>query len=182
VLLDELGTHLHPRWRMVIVESLGSAFSSMQFIATTHEPLCLRGLREGEIAVMRRDGNDIRVLTDLPSPENLRIDQLLTSPFFGLHTTIDPDVDRRFQEYYDLLATADLSPELSERRDTLRDELTGFGVLGYTRRDQLMYEVVDRYLAKAQKEGKSITTLPLGAKKELLRIWKRVGALREAGR
>lgn len=182
VLLDELGTHLHPRWRMVIVESLRNAFSSMQFIATTHEPLCLRGLREGEIAVMRRDGDDIGVLTDLPSPEKLRIDQLLTSPFFGLHTTIDPDIDRRFQEYYDLLAMPDLAPELEQRRDALRDELAGFGVLGYTRRDQLMYEVVDRYLAKAQKQGRSITTLPLGAKKELLRIWKRVGALREAER
>lgn len=182
VLLDELGTHLHPRWRMVIVESLRNAFSSMQFIATTHEPLCLRGLREGEIAVMRRDGGDITVLTDLPSPENLRIDQLLTSPFFGLHTTIDPGIDRRFQEYYDLLATPGLSEELAARRDTLRDELAGFGVLGHTRRDQLMYEVVDRYLAEAQKEGRSVTALPPEAKEELLRIWKRVGALREAGR
>jgi uncharacterized protein (TIGR02646 family) len=182
VLLDELGTHLHPRWRMVIVESLRNAFSSMQFIATTHEPLCLRGLREGEIAVMRRDGDDIGVMTDLPSPEKLRIDQLLTSPFFGLHTTIDPEVDRRFQEYYDLLATPGLSPELEERRERLRADLSGFGVLGYTRRDQLMYEVVDRYLAKAQKNGKSLTTLPLSAKKELVQIWRRVGALREAPR
>lgn len=182
VLLDELGTHLHPRWRMVIVESLRNAFSSMQFIATTHEPLCLRGLREGEIAVMRRDGDDVGVLTDLPAPDKLRIDQLLTSPFFGLHTTIDPEIDRRFQEYYDLLATPGLSPELQARRDALRLELAGFGVLGYTRRDQLMYEVVDQYLAQAQKEGRSITTLPPQAKKELVQIWQRVGALREAGR
>lgn len=182
VLLDELGTHLHPRWRMVIVESLRNAFSSMQFIATTHEPLCLRGLREGEIAVMRRNGDDVGVLTDLPSPDKLRIDQLLTSPFFGLHTTIDPEIDRRFQEYYDLLATPGLSPELTARRDALRLELAGFGVLGYTRRDQLMYEVVDRYLAQAQKEGRSITTLPPEARKELVQIWQRVGALREVGR
>ena len=182
VLLDQLGTHLHPRWRMVIVESLRNAFSSMQFIATTHEPLCLRGLREGEIAVMRRNGDDVGVLTDLPSPDKLRIDQLLTSPFFGLHTTIDPEIDRRFQEYYDLLATPGLSPELQARRGALRLELAGFGVLGYTRRDQLMYEVVDRYLAQAQKEGRSITTLPPEAKKELVQIWQRVGTLREAGR
>lgn len=182
VLLDELGTHLHPRWRMVIVESLRNAFSSMQFIATTHEPLCLRGLRDGEIAVMARDGDSVGVLTDLPSPERLRIDQLLTSPFFGLHTTIDPEIDRQFQEYYDLLATPELAPELEERRDWLRAELSRFGVLGYTRRDQLMYEVVDRYLARAQKKGKTLTTLPLSAKKELVKIWRRVGALRETAR
>lgn len=182
VLLDELGTHLHPRWRMVIVESLRNAFSSMQFIATTHEPLCLRGLREGEIAVMARDGDSVRVLTELPSPERLRIDQLLTSPFFGLHTTIDPEIDRQFQEYYDLLATPDLAPELEPRRDWLRGELSRFGVLGYTRRDQLMYEVVDRYLARAQKKGKTLTTLPLSAKKELVKIWRRVGTMRETAR
>jgi uncharacterized protein (TIGR02646 family) len=182
VLLDELGTHLHPRWRMVIVESLRNAFSSMQFIATTHEPLCLRGLRDGEIAVMARDGDSVAVLTELPSPERLRIDQLLTSPFFGLHTTIDPEIDRQFQEYYDLLATPDLAPELEVRRDWLRDQLSRFGVLGYTRRDQLMYEVVDRYLARAQKKGKTLTTLPLSAKKELVKIWRRVGTMRETAR
>jgi hypothetical protein len=55
-------------------------------------------------------------------------------------------------------------------------------VLGYTRRDQLVYDVVDRYLATAQKEGKPLAELPLAAKNEIVEIWKRVGALRETRR
>jgi hypothetical protein len=177
VLLDELGTHLHPRWRMEIVGSLRRAFASMQFIATTHEPLCLRGVRGGEVVVMRRDGGRITAVTDLPSPERLRVEQLLTSPFFGLHTTIDPDLDREFQTYYDLLVKPDLTPSELATKNGLRERLSIHGMLGYTRRDQLLYDVVDRYLAEAHKAGTTLHNLPEAAKQEIAGIWQRVRAL-----
>ena len=43
VLLDEIGAHLHPRWKMRIVSSFRKALPGVQFIVTTHQPLCLRG-------------------------------------------------------------------------------------------------------------------------------------------
>lgn len=179
VLLDELGTHLHPRWRMEIVGSLRRAFGSMQFIATTHEPLCLRGVRQGEAVVMQRHGADITAVTDLPSPEGLRVEQLLTSPFFGLHTTIDPDVDLKFQEYYDLLVKPEPTAAERQRRDELKRTLSNYRMLGYTRRDQLLYDVVDRYLAEARKAGTTLNELPEAARREVVGIWQRVRALRE---
>ena len=72
VLLDEIDAHLHPRWKMRIVESLRATFSGMQFIVTTHEPLCLRGIKEQEVVVLRREGDDVRYIDDLPSPSDLR--------------------------------------------------------------------------------------------------------------
>lgn len=180
VVIDELGTHLHPRWRMEIVGSLRRAFASMQFIATTHEPLCLRGVRKREVAVMRREGDEIYATTDLPSPEGLRVDQLLTSPFFGLHTTIDPGLDLEFQEYYELLATHSLTPEQVERREELRGQLARFSFLGYTRRDQLVLDVVDRFLAEEYRSRSQPVDLPPAVRGEIERIWKSVGRIEGA--
>lgn len=180
VVLDELGTHLHPRWRMEIVGSLRRAFRSMQFIATTHEPLCLRGVREREVAVMRREGDEIFAVTELPSPEGLRVDQLLTSPFFGLHTTIDPALDLEFQEYYDLLATLSITPEQASRREELRVRLARFSFLGYTRRDQLVLDVVDRFLAEERRKRQQLVDLPPEVRGEIERIWNNVGRVEGA--
>ena len=55
VLIDELGAHLHPRWRMRIVTSLRQVFPRVQFLSSTHDPLCLRGLGDGEVVVVKRD-------------------------------------------------------------------------------------------------------------------------------
>jgi predicted ATP-binding protein involved in virulence len=53
VLIDEIGAHLHPRWQMRVTGLLRQTFPRMQFVATTHDPLCLRGLRDGEVVALR---------------------------------------------------------------------------------------------------------------------------------
>ena len=124
VLLDELGAHLHPTWKMRIVGSVRQALPGVQFITSTHDPLCLRGLSAGEVVVMQRDESDrVRALTDLPSPGDFRIEQLLTSDFFGLDSTSDPDTDAIFDEYYTLLALSDPTPEQAQRIEHLKQEL-----------------------------------------------------------
>ena len=105
MLIDELGAHLHPRWRMRIVPSLRQVFPRVQFLTSTHDPLCLRGLGDGEVVVVKRDPDgEVVAVTDLPSVAGLRVDQLLTSEHFGLNSTIDPELDSLFAEYYLLKA------------------------------------------------------------------------------
>lgn len=160
VLVDEIGSHLHPAWKMRIVARLRQTFPLMQFLVSTHEPLCLRGLSQGEVLLVRRDlvpgqenetSEKPRVVTvdaDLPSPSRLRVDQLLTSQHFGLNSTIDPRVDRLFDEYYQLLARKDeLDDQQNRRCAELSRQLQRHGILGYTRRDQLVYEAIDEFLA-----------------------------------
>lgn len=151
ILLDELGSHLHPRWKMKVVNSLRKkALPRMQFLVTTHDPLCLRGLTEGEVAVMRRDekGNVI-ALRDLPSPADLRVDQLLTSPFFGLSSTADPDLEADFDEYYRLLSLTTPTDAEKTQIDALREKLkTHHRYLGETFRESLMYDAIDSILAE----------------------------------
>ncbi len=181
VLLDEIDAHLHPRWKMRIVASLRNAFPAMQFLVTTHEPLCLRGLDEGEVAVLQRDGRKVIVQDDVPSPSGLRVDQLLTSPLFGLYSTIDPELDGKFMIYYALLAKRDeeLSAAQRRQRDTLRAELSSVGILGSTRRDQLIYEVIDQYLARepALHDAQQRNTLRDATKRKVAELWKRVELL-----
>lgn len=49
VLLDEIEVHLHPKWKIEIVSCLREVFPRVHFVVTTHDPLCLHGLQDGEI-------------------------------------------------------------------------------------------------------------------------------------
>ncbi len=155
VLLDEIGSHLHPTWKMQIVSNLRKFLSGIQFIVTTHQPLCLRGLDNGEVVVMRRDKDDrIFAVTDLPPVKGLRVDQLLTSEYFGLNSTLDPEIDKMFNEYYQLLSLAKLSKDQEKRLKELQRQVEEFDLTrmrGATRRQRLMLQAIDLALAREEK-------------------------------
>lgn len=150
VLIDEIGAHLHPRWRMQITGKLRKAFPKVQFFVTTHEPLCLRGLVEREVVRVTKYEEHGVLLDEIDrAPGRYRVDQLLTSEFFGLSSAIDPRVDRLFTEYYELKRKARLSSAELEQLDELEDRINNKAlrpVLGYTRRDQLIFEAIDEFL------------------------------------
>jgi uncharacterized protein (TIGR02646 family) len=173
VLVDEVGAHLHPTWRMRIVTSLRKALPAMQFLATTHDPLCLRGLTGGEVAVMRRlEDSRVVAITDLPSPGDFRVDQLLTSDFFGLSSTIDPEVEAVFDEYYALLALREPNEEQLARIGSLRSQLKDRRHLGSTLRESLMYDAVDRLLAEHRRQPLvPLAELKQAAVDEIAKIW-----------
>lgn len=149
VIVDELGAHLHPSWRMRIVEALRDVFPRCQFLASTHDPLCLRGLVDGEVVVLRHNSEGrVVVLDDLPPPDSMRVDQLLASEHFGLGSTVDPEDDALFAEYYLLKAKARPNAAERARLEALHATLDGKALLGTTRRERLIYEATDEYLAK----------------------------------
>lgn len=174
VLLDEIGNHLHPRWRMKIVGALRRAFPKLQFIVTTHEPLCLRGLAHGEVVVLVRDqANHIRTLdhTLLPDHSAMRIDQLLTSDLFGLIDVLEEDVEKSYEEYYQLLAkkVEDRTSADQEKIQQLSATLAGKEVLGTTPVDQAYYTLVGQSYAKLKAEGFKTTEI---LKKETISVVK----------
>jgi AAA domain, putative AbiEii toxin, Type IV TA system len=174
VLIDELGSHLHPRWRMQIVSSLREAFPRVQFITSTHDPLCLRGLKNGEVSVLQRHPVEgIFLVDELPPIEGLRIDQLLTSDAFGLNSTIDPELDRLFERFYDLKAKWRLTPAEKEELTQLRAELDQREQLGQTPRERLMLEAIDDFLAleRQTSDGAERRRLKESTKQELVQLW-----------
>ncbi len=176
VLIDELGAHLHPRWRMRIVPSLRQVFPRVQFLTSTHDPLCLRGLGDGEVVVVKRDPEGrIVAVTDLPPVAGLRVDQLLTSEHFGLNSTIDPELDALFAEYYLLKAKPHPTAADARRRSELQARLDGLEALGSTRRERIVLEAADDYLAKAGTLADPNERLELrrSTKRRIAGIWER---------
>ncbi len=151
VIIDEIGTHLHPRWRMKVVESFRNTFPLMQFIATTHDPLCLRGIRRNEVALFRKDAeHKVHAITDLPNPAEMRVDQLLTSEFFGMNSVTDPKLEKMLNEYHLLLSKAEPSPRQAKRITQLEKALRPYQRIGDSWREDLVYKAVDEVIAMSK--------------------------------
>jgi uncharacterized protein (TIGR02646 family) len=176
VLVDELSAHLHPRWQMRIVRAFREAFPRLQVIATTHDPLCLRGLKDGEVVVLRRTtGGVLYALPpdEVPSLGGLRVDELLTSEVFGLNSTVDEELDAAFARYYRLLAQYDRTAETEREIGSLKRVLDRYRQFGSTRRERLALETADEYVAQERNrvDPDKRRALSDEARSQLLAIW-----------
>lgn len=141
VLIDEVETHLHPRWKIQLMRRLRRALPKVQFIVTTHDPLCLQGMQDKEVFVLTREKDGrIKSLENLPSVQGMRAEQILTSEFFGLGST-DPETEAKLELYHNLIARQNTlsvaeSTTLSHLRVYLRDNL----VVGDTIAEQALAE------------------------------------------
>jgi hypothetical protein len=175
VLADELGAHLHPRWRMQIVKALREAFPRVQFVSSTHDPLCLRGMRDGEVLVLRRrpDGT-VYPLLDAPPVEGLRVEQILTSEHFGLNSTVDPEIDELFERYYTLKGRWSLNAKEEKEHGELAARLDKMRLLGRTRRERIMLEAADEYLAVERRTESSSDRVRLqqSTKQKIAAMWR----------
>ena len=156
VVIDEIGANLHPRWKMQIVKRLRRTFPNVQFLVTTHDPLCLKGIEEDETYVLQSNNGQLNVLTNLPNPSEYRADQLLTSEFFGLFSTVDPEMEEDFKEYYELLYKSNSSlDEVGKKRlENLKKELREKNHLGDSLREELLYVAIDEILALQRRSEK----------------------------
>jgi len=124
VLLDEIEVHLHPRWKIAIVGALRQLFPRVRFIATTHDPLCVQGLRKGELHIMTRQGDSRDVTIDqFDVPPGARADQILTGAWFGVPSTRDPETVAMMREHSSLLQNQAKTPAEEERFERLDGEL-----------------------------------------------------------
>lgn len=104
VLIDELEQHLHPRWQRRMIGLLSSHFPNIQFVATTHTPMCAIGTTDlkkdsCKLIVLQRDGTSVTAIQDIAPPKGLRADQVLTSPLFGLASTTSDDLTQAVARY-----------------------------------------------------------------------------------
>ncbi len=141
VLIDELDLHLHPTWQMRVVSDLRRTFPLLSFVATTHNPLTLRGARDGEIYVLQKTAEgDVEVHRADLRP-GLRADEILTGAWFGLSSTLDDSTIALLERYQKLLRRGAGEGDQERRKieRELQRRLTNFGV---TREDRLARELV----------------------------------------
>ncbi|WP_248764340.1 MULTISPECIES: AAA family ATPase [unclassified Pseudomonas] len=185
VLIDEVEAHLHPRWKIQIMGALRSALPNVTFIATTHDPLCLRGMREGEVIVMQRVASEdnpdsdwpvmVEQVVRLPNVSQLTIEQLLTSDFFSLTSTDQPDTERELAMFADLLAAREQGQPLSDAQQQawsrFERDISDALPVGATEVQRLVQEAVVEYL----QNRRQVSALKLGelrkeSKKRILAV------------
>jgi hypothetical protein len=128
------------------------------------------------VVVVKRDPDgEVVAVTDLPSVAGLRVDQLLTSEHFGLNSTIDPELDALFAEYYLLKAKPHRSAADAKRLRELAAQLDELDVLGSTRRERIVLGAADDYLARAGALADPNERLELkqSTKRRIAAIWKK---------
>jgi WD40 repeat protein/energy-coupling factor transporter ATP-binding protein EcfA2 len=106
VLVDELDAHLHPDWQQQLTFRLGSLFPGVQFVATTHSPLIVGGMKYRQVtALTREDGlvTKVQLAGDPDEEIRGRADQLLTGQLFGLTTSVDIETRHAVERYNELL-------------------------------------------------------------------------------
>ncbi|MDE8740549.1 AAA family ATPase [Pectobacterium polaris] len=173
VLIDEIETHLHPRWKIQVVNAFRRAMPNVQFIMTTHDPLCLRGMFNGEAHVLYRDrDNKIVEEMDLPDFQGLRTEQILTSDYFGLLTTNDSEVERKVEE---LSSNYSKSSNLSPYIKYIEIELNQMSVLGKTLSQRVVHEALARYLSAVKNKSLDARNLKEDAIDEILAILEEKG-------
>ena len=119
VLLDEIEQHLHPTWQKQVIKLLKEQFPQIQFIATSHSPLCAIGttdLRDEECQLMLllQEDTFVDAISKLKPPRDSRADQVLTSYLFGLETSGDNAIRRDIVRYLNLGAIKRTSEEEDE--------------------------------------------------------------------
>ena len=177
VIIDEIEAHLHPRWKMRIMRGLREALPNVVFIATTHDPLCLRGMTRGEVRILRRVQNEqadelgiptkVEITMNLQPIEALTIEQLLTSDLFQLFTTDDVSLEASLSGVGELLVRASIglinqteSSQLQRIRQRIHQDILESLPIGSTEVQRIVQEAVERYLrGLAQRSGDSIVRL-----------------------
>lgn len=151
VLIDELETHLHPRWKMQVMTSMRKVFPRVQFIVTTHDPLCLRGMDDGEVMVLQRDNaGNIHALEGLPSVKGMTAEQLLTSDYFGLASTTDASTEIAFATLAGDIARMSPQGDLNLAPSANTTELVSHLAIGDSPTEQIVQDALVRYLEQRE--------------------------------
>jgi predicted ATP-binding protein involved in virulence len=125
VLIDEIDLHLHPSWQRKLIGFLSGIFKNTQFIATAHSPLVVQaaGDVDANVVLLRREGDQTVVVTDVADVRGWRLDQILTSELFGLETARSPATERKLARRAELLTKAKRTAAEKKELAALTQEL-----------------------------------------------------------
>ena len=127
-IIDELEQHLHPKWQREIVKILSDQFPKVQFICSTHTPICALGLSdlecESRLFKVAHVNNHSEVEEfDLAKEfRGYRADQILTSNIFDLADTRSVSVGDKLKEYRKIYLKEEGERSGEERKKLLKIE------------------------------------------------------------
>lgn len=123
VLIDEIDLHLHPKWQRKIMASLSEQFPNVQFIATAHSPLMVQAALNSNYVVLQQNGNKVYLENNPVTIDGWKIDEILTSDFFGLKSSFGPKYDEILSRREELFKKEKLSKKESKELEEIDKEL-----------------------------------------------------------
>jgi predicted ATPase len=83
VFIDEIEAHLHLSWQTKVIDILKESFPNTTFYITTHSPMVLSGLQDGEAYNLKRDENNLVTSNRLDNIDEYFINDILKE-FFNI--------------------------------------------------------------------------------------------------
>jgi hypothetical protein len=125
VLVDEIDLHLHPTWQRKLIPMLTDRFPNTQFIATAHSPLIVQAAGDANLAVLRREGDQVVIDNDVEAIRGWRIDQIYTSELFDVPSAWPPEFDEPMKRRKQLLMKGKLTAPEKKELERLDKEVMG---------------------------------------------------------
>ncbi len=120
LIIDEIDAHLHPSWQRRIIPALTKAFPRLQIFCSTHSPLMLAGLKEGQIHLLRRDDKGkVTVTRNETDVKGWSADEILRT-FLDVRNPTDLETTRHIERLQELRRKTKLTPSETEELEDLR--------------------------------------------------------------
>ena len=118
--VDEIDAHLHPSWQRRIIPTLTAHFPNLQIFCSTHSPLMLAGLREGQVQLLRPQlDNNVIVSRNQSDIRGWTGDEILRN-VLGVTDPTDREAAEHFSELERLENMKVRSEEETEKLKSLR--------------------------------------------------------------
>lgn len=181
ILIDEIEQHLHPNWQKQIIRLLHAQFPRLQFITTTHSPLCAIGTsslldKNCGLFLLEQQDENVSASDRLGPPRGQRADQVLTSYLFGMETTRSDDTVERIERYSFLLAKKERNDleeeEVIQLRSHLKKELGSAETEIQQLVKKAIHEALDKLIAEApEREGIPPEAIDFEVKRQLKELF-----------
>ena len=120
LIIDEIDAHLHPSWQQRIIPTLTDHFPNLQIFCSTHSPLMLAGLKEGQVQLLQRNENGkVTVTRNEVDIVGWTADEILRN-FLGVLDPTDLGTSGRLERLQFLRNRESLSAEEADELETLR--------------------------------------------------------------
>ena len=124
LIIDEIDAHLHPSWQRRIIPTLTDNFPNLQIFCSTHSPLMLAGLKEGQVQLLQRDEeNRVTVSRNEDDIVGWSADEILRG-HLGLRDPTDQGTVDKLERLRQLRRKRILSSEESVELETLRESVS----------------------------------------------------------
>ena len=120
LIVDEIDAHLHPSWQRRIIPTLTQHFPNLQIFCSTHSPLMLAGLKEGQAQLLHRsEKGEVTVSRNERDIIGWSADEILRN-FLEVRDPTDLESVEHLERLQELRHKSELSAEETEELEKLR--------------------------------------------------------------